>query len=53
MFVLHERGATYENYRRFILSQDITLKQIPNYTFCPADKDILKLTTEVTNENNN
>jgi len=27
--------------------------EIPKYTFCPADKDILKLITEVSNENNN
>ena len=27
--------------------------EIPNYNFCPADKDILKLITEVSNENNN
>ena len=31
----------------------ITPSEIPNYTFCPADKDILKLITEVSNENNN
>lgn len=52
MFVLQKK-VQHIKLKRFILSQDITLKQIPNYTFCPADKDILKLTTEVTNENNN
>ena len=31
----------------------ITPDEIPNYNFCPADKDILKLITEVANENNN
>ena len=31
----------------------ITPAEIPNYNFCPADKDILKLITEVSNENNN
>ncbi len=30
----------------------ITPFEIPNYTFCPADKDILRLITEVSNENN-
>ena len=27
--------------------------EIPNYNFCPADKVILKMITEVSNENNN
>ena len=54
--VVHEYAAISSDTPKLLEHNDlkwITPSEIPNYTFCPADKDILKLITEVSNENNN